>query len=198
MKTLLTTFERLPNTFSRWGHAGACPSARRDALPHVPNIRKILLAVAIIAAALSVTVATSRGADRPSSDEVAVRMGVDAWFALWSQSTATPDAARVRALYAAENGTQLPTAIEAASRTGLIRSGASGPDNLAVTMGGDRAVSAFRLQVQEPSAGGGNRSAQVVLTWERRAGLWQIVHETIQPSPAAERVALSQPKRLQP
>lgn len=133
-----------------------------------------------------------------SADEIAVRMGVDAWFALWSQPAETPDAARVRALYAAENGAQIPAAIEAASRAGLIRRRASGPDNLAVTLGGDRAVTAFHLRVQESAASGENRSAQVVLTWERRAGLWQIVHETIQPAPAAERVALSQPKHLQP
>jgi hypothetical protein len=60
-------------------------------------------------------------------------------------------------------------------------------DNIAVDVQGDRALVTFRL----PSSGAAG--SQVVLTWERRAGLWRIVQEAITPAPgASKRVALSE------
>jgi hypothetical protein len=138
----------------------------------------------VLIAAIAITSRLS-AADRWSTDETAVRMGVSAWFSLWSRPTSIPDAAGVKALYAVKPSAEIPVTLQTASRAGLLDSSQNPPAQFTVTMQGDRAVTTFRLP-----------SAHVMLTWERRAGLWQIVRESITPeAQPLERVALSESAR---
>jgi hypothetical protein len=141
------------------------------------SLRTFLL-VAVLATAGHLS-----AAERWSSDETAVRMGVNAWVSLWTR----PDvgtAAVVKTLYATPPSALLPDLLEAASGK---PNAMNQSDKIAVDMQADRAVVKFQL----PSAGAAG--SQVVLTWERRSGLWRIVQEVITPAPAAaKRVALSE------
>ncbi len=143
-------------------------------------------------------IAQLSAADRWSSDETAVRMGLNAWFSIWTRPGATAGDPEVKTLYATPPSASLPAVVQTASRAGALPSAMSQPERFAVTMQGDRAISSFTLAPQK-SAGGealADPAAQVVLTWERRSGMWQIVRETITPeSEPREQVALSEPVR---
>jgi hypothetical protein len=147
---------------------------------------KSLLKVFVLAATLA-TSSLSFAADRWSSDEMAVRMGVNSWLTLWMRSGSAPGALELKSLYATSPSASLPAAVQAAGQSGSLPSAVGQPERVAVRMEGERAVATFDLDPQQ-------RGSQVVLTWERRAGLWRIVQETM-PAISAERVALSEPVR---
>jgi hypothetical protein len=147
---------------------------------------KLLLQAFIVVATFAATSLTF-AADRWSSDEMAVRMGVNSWLALWTRPGAAPGDLQLKSLYATRPSMSLPTVVQAAGQAGSLPSAVGQPERVAVRMEGERAVTTFDLDPQQ-------RSTQVVLTWERRSGLWRIVQETI-PTVAAERVALSEPVR---
>lgn len=147
---------------------------------------KSFLKVFVLVATLAGTNLTF-AADRWSSDEMAVRMGVNSWLSLWTRSGAAPGALELKGLYAISPSASLPAVVQTAQQAGSLPSAVSQPERVAVRMDGERAVTTFDLDPQQ-------RGTQVVLTWERRAGLWRIVQETI-PAAAAERVALSEPTR---
>jgi hypothetical protein len=122
-------------------------------------------------------------ADRWSSDEVAVRMGVNAWLSLWTRPLAASSEPGVRSLYATQPSPALAAAVQTASQTGALPSAMHQNDRVAVAMHGNRAITTVELATRK-----------VALTWERRSGLWRIVEESIAPD-ATERIALSEPAR---
>lgn len=127
------------------------------------SLRLLLLA--------SVVAATSHlsAAERWSTDETAIRMGIRSWFALQARPVLTGSDAELKALYVS-----LP------AREGPRPTPSGQPENVAVRVEGDRATTTFQLA---------QSTRQVVLKWERRSGLWKIVEQTV--APTAERVALS-------
>lgn len=136
---------------------------------------KMSLRLFTLAAVLAVAPVLS-AAERWSTDETAVRMGVRSWLALQAHTNPQTAPAEAKALYVS-----LPVAVPPQEAGRLKTSGQ--PENVAVKMQGDHAVATFQLQ-QPP--------AQVVLQWERRAGLWKIAQETVTPvSGPSEQVALS-------
>ena len=124
-------------------------------------------------------------ADRWSSDELAVRMGVNAWFSLWARPAATASDPNAKSLYATQPSPSLPAAVQTASQAATLPSAMQQNDRIAVALQGNRAITTVDLASQK-----------AVLTWERRSGLWRIVQETFTPaSDAAGKVALSEPAR---
>ena len=142
------------------------------------SLRLSILAVAFAA------VTSVFAADRWSSDEMAVRMGVNSWLTLWTQPT--PAADSVKSLYATRPSDELSAAVKSAPQP--LPSAIGQPGRVAVNMQGDRATTTFNLNPE--------RRTLIVLTWERRDGLWRIVQETIISAlEPTERVALSEPAR---
>jgi hypothetical protein len=136
---------------------------------------RTLLAVALLFVAVRLY-----GADRWSTDETAIRMGVQTWFSLWENPLAAPDAQSIKNLYAVTPSTQRPSTVPSGRRTPA--------EQVTVEVHGNRGVSTFRLPSQD--------AALVVLTWERRDGLWRIVQETVAGTDSSsERVALSETLR---
>lgn len=136
---------------------------------------KTSLRLSFLATALAVAPHLS-AADRWSPDEMAVRMGVRSWLTWQARGNPQTSSTEAKALFVS-----LPAAQALQATTGSVP--AVQPENVSVQLHGDRAVTSFQLQ--QPSA-------QVVLQWERRSGLWKVAQETVKPSPdSAERVALS-------
>ena len=142
---------------------------------------KLSLRASLLALALAVATPVF-AADRWSSDEVAVRMGVNAWLSLWARPAATAGDPNVKTLYATQPSASLPATVQTASQAGALPSAMLPSDRVTVAMQGDRAVTTFDLDQKK-----------IALTWERRVGLWRIVQEAI--TPASERVALSESAR---
>ena len=153
---------------------------------------KLSLRLLVLTAALA-TVTQLSAADRWSTDETAVRMGVQSWLSLWARPTASTGDPEVKGLYATQPDATLPGVVQAAVRAGALPSAMNHPGKFAVSLEGDRAVVTFQLRPQGSASAesAGSADSRVVLTWERRSGLWQIVRESITTTPAVERVAMS-------
>jgi hypothetical protein len=155
---------------------------------------KLHLRPLILAAALA-AVSHLSASDRWSTDETAVRMGVNAWFSVWARPTTAAGDREVKNLYATEPSAQSPALVQKASLAASLPSAMSKSRLVAVTVHGDRAVTTFLLRPNGPATNEGQATApsQVVLTWERRSGRWRIVQEAITPvSETGERVALTE------
>ncbi len=167
------------------GHGATTPEAGAT---RAGQFKIILMKSSLRLLLLSATLAFAThgfAAERWSSDELAVRMGVHAWFSLWTRPAATASDPKVRSLYATQPIASLPAAVQTATQAGALPSAMQKNDRVTVAIEGDRAVSTVDLVSQK-----------AVLIWERRAGLWRIAQETITPaSDAAGKVALSEPTR---
>jgi putative heme iron utilization protein len=145
---------------------------------------KSLLQVFVLVATVAAT-NLSFAAERWSTDEVAIRMGVNSWLAVWSRPTVAVNDRQVKDLYATQPSATLPALVQKASKTGGLPSAMNQPERIAVNVQGDRATTTFDLAAQ--------RGGSIVLTWERRAGLWRIVQETLPAiSSTSGQVALSE------
>jgi len=136
-------------------------------------------------------------AERPSSDEVAIRLGVDAWL---NERTAVAPAAVPRSLKALYRSDLVATELlsgtlnTAQGWTGYVAlwqpffssvssfSAKSG-NNLKISVQGDRAVTDFSFASQGAYKDGRplTCAANVNLTWTRTEGVWQIAREELRP-----------------
>lgn len=145
---------------------------------------KSSLRLLILAAALTLTT-HGFAAERWSTDEIAIRMGVNSWLALWSRPAVAMNDRQVKDLYATQPSAALPALVQTASKAGGLPSAMNQPERIAVNVQGDRATTTFDLAAP--------RGGSIVLTWERRAGLWRIVQETLPAiSSTSGQVALSE------
>jgi ketosteroid isomerase-like protein len=148
-------------------------------------------------AGLVLAFATAVFAERPSNDEVAVRLGVNEWLAARSTESGHLDFAKLKALYLANLEFTDPVTGEPASTRGLqaytarlqplleqVQSHTAVADgDVRVVMNGDSATSVFSVQSRgvgkdgHPIACGG----RVNLTWVRHDGFWQVAREEVTP-----------------
>ena len=146
---------------------------------------------------------------RPSSDEVAIRLGVREWFSARSSNSGQFDFARLQTLYRADLEFTEPGKDPSAVARGFDAYTASlGPfagnlqkldvklaDDLRVTLNGSSAVTEFTFRPQGTYRDGRavTCAARVSLTWERRDGFWQIAREHAVPlAPTPAQIATAQ------
>src|SRR5260221_3324513 len=136
-------------------------------------------------------------AQRPSTDEVAIRLGVSAWFSGRTALLQAADPARLKALYLP--GPEATETLTGAARTArglqeyaalwqpffesLTSLSAAPNGDLKLSIDGDYAVTAFSFTPQGTRKDGGPQAcgARVSLTWMKHNGLWQIAREELGP-----------------
>lgn len=155
-------------------------------------------------AAVFAALITTALAERPSTDELAVRLGVDAWFSARTSSTGQFDFAKLKAIYRPDVEFTDPATGNSASARGFnayaahLQPLARQTEKLEARPGGDVSISlngstamssfTFRPQGLYKDGRAITCGARVSLTWERQNGLWQIARESTTPLPLAELV----------
>jgi ketosteroid isomerase-like protein len=154
-------------------------------------MKKHILTVVFIA--LSVTAF----AERPSTDELAIRLGVQAWFSARSSSNGQFDFSKLPAIYRRDleftdpatgkfttaRGLDAYTAILRPLAEQVQKFEAKPADDVSVALNGSIATSTFTFRPQGLYKDGRpvTCGARVSLTWERHDGLWQIAREQTAP-----------------
>ena len=161
--------------------------------------------------ALFVALAATAFADRPSTDELAIRLGVQSWFSARSWSNGKFNFAKLQSIYCPDLEFSEKSAGGTATKRGLsaytammkpiveqVQKLAAKPgDDVRVTLQGATATTTFSFQPQGTYKDGRavTCSAHVTLTWERHNGLWQIAREETVP---LGRVTISRPSTSPP
>jgi len=146
-----------------------------------------------ILAAVFIALSAAALAERPSTDELAIRLGVQAWFSARSSRNGQFDFTRLPAIYRPDLEFTDPATGKAATARGLdaytanlrslfeqVQKFAARPgDDVSVALDGSSATSTFTFRPQGTYKDGRaiTCGARVSLTWERRDGLWQIARE---------------------
>ena len=150
-----------------------------------------------ILAAILIALSATAFAQRPSSDEVAIRLGVQAWFYARSSSNGQFDFTRLPAIYRPDleftdpvtgkattaRGLEAYTAILRPLVEQLHKFVAKPGDDVSVALNGSTAISTFTFRPQGTYKNGRpvECAALVSLIWERHDGLWQIAREQLVP-----------------
>lgn len=132
----------------------------------------------ILAAVLAVAPAV-HSAERFSSDETAIRMGVEAWLNAWSTNMERPDSRYLPSLYSADLRVSKTVPPKPAVLAQFDRWTAKRADDLALALQSGRATTTFTFTPEGVDKSGQplRVRAQVILVWERRDGLWQIARQ---------------------
>jgi hypothetical protein len=143
-----------------------------------------------VLAALLAATPVVHAVERLSSDETAIRMGVEAWLNAWSTNAERPDSRYLPKLYSADLRVSKTVPPKPAVLAPFDRWTAKRADDLMVVMRGGQATTTFTFVPEGVDQSGQplKTRAQVILVWERRDGFWQIVR---QQTTAATGVALS-------
>jgi len=124
-------------------------------------------------------------ADRPSTDETAIRLGVSAWSAPWKNSAPSASAGSNKLFVSRSNliARTSPTAAWLAT----FSTWTAQPADVAVTTHGDEALATFVLHAEGTDQAGATQkaAARITLTWQRINGLWQIAREQAVPLTSA-------------
>jgi ketosteroid isomerase-like protein len=150
-------------------------------------------------------------AERPSTDEVAIRLGVAAWFNGRTTLPQPTNAASLKALYrpeleATENVNGASSSAHGLSEyltlwrpffDSLASVSAAPTGDLKLSIKGDHAITTFSFVPQGTYNDGTpvTCGAHVSLTWKKHDGLWQIAREEIRPLRAAVDSARSTTQR---
>jgi ketosteroid isomerase-like protein len=150
-----------------------------------------------ILAAIFIVLSATAFAQRPSSDEVAIRLGVHAWFSARSSSNGQFDFTRLAAIYRPDLEFTDPATGKATSVRGLdayaaflrplveqLQKFVAKPgDDVSVALNGSTATSTFTFRPQGTYKDGRpvECASLVNLTWVRHDGLWQIAREQLAP-----------------
>lgn len=139
-------------------------------------------------AALLLAAANASAAERPSTDETAIRLGVTAWSAFLKDGTSSPEA---ESLSLFVKGSNL-SARTSPTSAWLAASGSrtAQPTDVAVDVRGDTATVTLTLITEGAAA---KATARVALAWQRVNGLWQIAREEVAPLEAARVAAQPTP-----
>jgi hypothetical protein len=148
-------------------------------------------------AALFAALTTTAFAQRPSSDELAIRLGVQSWFSARSSSVGQFDFSKLQAIYrpdveftnpdtgksASARGLEAYTALLRPMTQDLQKLDAKPGDDVSVALNGSTATSSFLYRPLGLYKDGRavTCAALVNLTWERHNGLWQIAREQTTP-----------------
>jgi ketosteroid isomerase-like protein len=136
-------------------------------------------------------------AGRPTTDEMAARLGVQAWFSTHSPTPGSMDVTHLKAIYRPEIEFTNPVSANAATEHGVKAYSAVWQpladsvetfsaklgDDLQVTTQGSKIVTTFTYRPQGVYKDGRQLSCntRVSLTWERPEGFWQITREVLTP-----------------
>lgn len=147
--------------------------------------------------ALFVAFTASAFAERPSTDELAIRLGVQSWFSVRSWSNGEFNFAKLQSIYHpdlefSEKGARGTTTTHGFSAyTAMLQPiiervqklEANPGGDVRVTLQGTTATTTFNFQPQGTYKDGRavTCGARVTLTWERHNGLWQIAREETVP-----------------
>lgn len=150
---------------------------------------------------LFVVFSASAFAERPSTDELAIRLGVQSWFSARSWSNGEFNFAKLQSIYRPDLEFSEKSAGEISTKRGLSaytammqpivervqKLDAKPSDDVHVTLQGATATTTFNFQPQGTYKDGSavTCSARVTLTWERHNGLWQIAREETVPLASA-------------
>jgi ketosteroid isomerase-like protein len=150
-----------------------------------------------ILAAVFVALSATAFAERPSSDELAIRLGVREWFSARSSSTGQFNFSKLQAIYRPDLEFTDPATGKSMTTRGLVaytailqslveqvqKFEAKPGDDVSVALNGSNATSSFTFRPQSIYKDGRavTCGARVSLTWERHDGLWQIAREEIAP-----------------
>jgi ketosteroid isomerase-like protein len=146
---------------------------------------------------LFVALSATAFAERPSLDEMAVRIGVRDWFVLHSTNADSITVQRLKTIYRADFAFSDPMSDDATQGQGLkayaaiwqplsekVRTlEARIDDAMKIAISGGKAESTFVFRPEGTYKDGRPLTCQtrVTLTWERRDGQWQIVRENLAP-----------------
>jgi len=144
-----------------------------------------------------VALTSSVFAERPSTDELAIRLGVQSWFSARSWSDGEFNLAKLQSIYRPDLEFSEKSAGEPSTKRGLSaytammrpivdrvqKLDAKPGGDVRVTLQGATATTTFSFQPQGTYKDGRavTCSARVTLTWERHNGLWQIAREEAVP-----------------
>jgi ketosteroid isomerase-like protein len=150
-----------------------------------------------ILSALLVALVTTALAERPSSDELALRLGVRDWFLLHSTSADQFGISQLKAIYRPDVEFNAPTSGAESRGQGLPayaalwqplaqsveKLAAKFTDEMKVTVEDSKAVTTFTFRPEGTYKDGRPLTCQtrISLTWERRDGMWKIVREEFTP-----------------
>ncbi len=139
-------------------------------------------------AALLLTATSAFAAERPSTDETAIRLGVTAWSTFLKDGASSPDA---ESLSLFVKGSNL-SARTSPTSAWLAASGSrtAQPTDVAVEVHGDSATVTLTLTADGAAA---KATARVALAWQRVNGLWQIAREEVAPVESARVAAQPTP-----
>ncbi len=147
--------------------------------------------------ALLVAFAASAFAERPSTDELAIRLGVQSWFSARSGNNGEFNFAKLQSLYrpdfefSEKSAGDTETASGFSAYTAMLQPivaqvqklDSKPSDDLRVALQGATATTTFSFQPRGTHKNGRavNCNSRVTLTWKRHNGLWQIAREETTP-----------------
>ncbi len=150
-----------------------------------------------ILAAVFIALSATAFAERPSSDELAVRLGVRNWFLLHSTNTDQFGVNQLKAIYRPDVEFTDPAGGASAQGQGLLayaalwqplaqnvhKLTAKFNDEMEVSVQGTKAVTTFTFRPEGIYKDGRPLTChtRVSLTWERRDGTWKIAREELTP-----------------
>lgn len=148
-------------------------------------------------AALFLAFTVSAFAERPSTDELAIRLGVQSWFSARSWSDGEFNLAKLQSIYRPDLEFSEKSAGDTSMKRGLSaytammqpiverlqKLDAKPGADIRVTLQGTTATTTFNFQPRGTYKDGSavTCGARVTLTWERQNGLWQIAREETVP-----------------
>ena len=147
--------------------------------------------------ALFVALTASAFGERPSTDELAIRLGVQSWFSARSWNNGGFNFAKLQSIYRPDLEFSEKSAGDTSTKRGLSayaammqpivervqKLDAKPGDDVRVTLQGATATATFSFKPQGNYKDGRpvTCGARVTLTWERQNGLWQIAREETAP-----------------
>lgn len=134
-------------------------------------------------------------AERPSNDELALHLGVRDWFLIHSAAAEVRDERRLQTIYRADvefhgtsdgltgRGVAAYAAVWQPLSQSVEKFAVKFSDDVAISVHGEAAVTTFHFRPEGAFKDGRPLSCdvRVTLDWERREGMWKIVHEEITP-----------------
>ncbi|HYR58303.1 MAG TPA: nuclear transport factor 2 family protein [Chthoniobacteraceae bacterium] len=136
-------------------------------------------------------------AERPTTDEMAIRLGVAAWSSGRAALSQTADIAPLKALYLPDlEATEKLNGAERTARglaeyaalwqpffDSLASLSAAPVGDVKLSLDGDRALTTFSFTPQGTRKDGSPLAcgASITLTWKRQNGLWRIAREELAP-----------------
>lgn len=166
---------------------------------HAPPFppRPLAISMKHLLTALFVALTASAFAERPSTDELAIRLGVQSWFSARTWSNGEFNFAKLQSIYRPDLEFSEKSAGDNSKKRGLSaytammqpivervqKLDAKPGDDVRVTLQGATATTTFTFQPQGTYKDGRpvTCSARVTLTWKRQNGLWQIAREETVP-----------------